>query len=223
MDPDLTKEFFALIKSGEKAKVDDLLRKHPDLIDARTKSGASPILFALYAGHPNLAEHLASRELALDVHEAASLGKMDRLRKLVAADPQVVNAVSEEGFPPLGLAAYLGQAEAVKFLLSKGSDVNFVAPATAFTALTGAVAGNHKIVVELLLAHGANVNHVYEDGLTPLSEAAANGNAEIVKLLLANGANVHAKTKDGKTALAFALERGHCEVADLLRQRGGTA
>ncbi len=199
----MAKEFFAVIKSGETARVDDLLRKHPDLIDARTKSGASPILFALYTGHADLAEHLASREPALDVHEAASLGKMDRLRKLVAADPQVVNAVSEEGFPPLGLAAYLGQAEAVKFLLSK--------------------AGNYKIVVELLLAHGANVNHVYEDGLTPLSEAVANGNMEIVKLLLANGANIHAETKDGKTALAFAIERGHREVADLLRQRGGTA
>ena len=65
------------------------------------------------------------------------------------------------------------------------------------TPLHWAAVGGHKDVVELLLAHGAEVNARYSDGYTPLHYAAANGHKDVVELLLANEADVNAKDEHG--------------------------
>ena len=57
----------------------------------------------------------------------------------------------------------------------KGADVNAVARnGTGFTYLTGVVSRMHKVIAELLLSKGANVNHRYEAGFSPLMIAAEN-------------------------------------------------
>ncbi len=121
----------------------------------------------------------------------------------------------------MGLAAYLGHAEVVGYLIESGADVNAVATnGTGFTALTGAVSHKHVRVAEILLAHGADAKHRYEGGSSPLIEAAFNGHEEMVKLLLAHGADPSARTQDGKTALTLAFKKGHQDVVALLREHG---
>lgn len=218
-----TEEFFKSIKSGELAKVTQLVESDPGLLTATAKSGATGILFALYGGHQDIAKFLAAKKRTLDLYEASSLGDLEQVKQIVKRNPETVKSFSAEGFPALGLASYLGQAGVVKFLLDNGADVNAVAKnSTGFTPLTGAVSTGRKEVAELLVKKGANVNHQYEEGFTPLMEASASGNVDMTKLLLGHGANVNAKTKEKKTALSYALEKEHQDIVALLKSQGAT-
>ncbi len=215
-------EFIEAVKRGDLSKVRDLVRANPALLSSRTKRGLSPVLVALYSGQKIAAANLIALGADLDVHDAAASGRIERVRELVERDPSLVNAVSPEGFPPMGLAAYLGHEEVVEYLIGKGADVNFAAPSTGFTALTGAVSQRHARVADLLLRHGAEVDHVYEGTLTPLLVASSQGDLNLVRLLLERGADPNLGGMDGKSALDLAKEKGSREIAEVLRQHGAT-
>ncbi len=215
-------EFIEAIRKGDVSKVRESIRRDPALANARGRTGASMVLFATYVGQRAVVDALVEGGAVLDIHDAAATGDLSRVKELVAGDPALANAYSAEGYPPLGLAAFLGHRDVVEFLLKAGADANAVGRnENAFTALTGAVAGGHPEVVELLVDHGADVNHRYEGGtFSPLLSAAAEGDPRIVRLLLEHGADASARTPDGKTPLALAVEKGHREAADVLRRHG---
>ena len=81
-------------------------------------------------------------------------------------------------------------------------------------ALQLATMADHPAVVELLLAHGANV-HTGND--RPLRNASSNGHLAVVELLLAHGANVHAQND---RALWLASDNGHLAVVEVLLAHG---
>ncbi|WP_310423243.1 ankyrin repeat domain-containing protein [Chamaesiphon sp. VAR_48_metabat_135_sub] len=84
--------------------------------------------------------------------------------------------------------------------------------------------------VELMLARGANVNLVGEEGLTPVMISARvtyRGGVEMTKLLINKGANVNARAGKGSTALIFAAwgvanhyQDEYVEVVKLLIKHG---
>lgn len=58
-----------------------------------------------------------------------------------------------------------------------------------YLPLTAAAARGHSSIIRLLLAHGASVNSVDGDRITPLMRAAAGGRVEALELLLKEGAD----------------------------------
>jgi len=215
-------DFIDAVKRGDVAKVRELVRADPSLLGSRTKRGLSPILVAIYSGQKLAAANLIALGATLDIHDAAAAGRLDRVRDLVEHDASLVNGLSVEGLPPMGLAAYLGHRDIVEYLLSKGADVNFAAPSTGFTALTGAVSQRQHGIVEILLKRGAEPNHLYEGGLTPIVVATMHGDADLVRLLIDHGADPNLGSAEGKTTVEIAMEKGHTEIADILRRHGGT-
>jgi ankyrin repeat protein len=217
----MPEEFLKAVQAGEVAKVRRLLEERPDLRDARSPEGVHAAVLALYHGHADVSRAILDTKPVLDLHAAATVGDLPRVRQLVEADPPSIAAYSPDGFPPLGLAAYTGQAAVVEYLLSKGADVNQVGKNRGrFTALTGAVSSGNRDVVRRLLEAGADPNHWYQGGLTPVLEAAANGDIPMLELLLAHGGDPTAETEQGKTAVSLAEEYKHPEAADWLRQHG---
>lgn len=84
------------------------------------------------------------------------------------------------------------------------------------TALTLAAAGGHDELVELLITHGANIEHRDKKGCTPLILAASAGHSVTVAILLDHNADIEAqsdRTKD--TALSLACSGGRQEVGML--------
>lgn len=73
----------------------------------------------LHNAPPELAAYAIERGAVVDVHAAARLGLMGRLRDLVTADPAVVHARGGDGQTPLHFAA---SVEVAEFLLSHGAD-----------------------------------------------------------------------------------------------------
>ena len=216
-----TKGFFAAIRAGDASMVRSLLDGDSALAGAKNEHGQSPVLAAVYSGRTQVRDLLVARGPALELHEAAAAGQLDRLKQLVDENPGLARGYSPDGFAVVALAAAFGHLPLVRYLFEKGADVN--APATngtGYNALTGAVASGHQEIAMWLLENGADPNYRYGAGYSPLLTAAANGHLEIVNALVERGADLHAKTNDGKTALVMAEERKHSEVAAFLLSRG---
>jgi cell wall assembly regulator SMI1/ankyrin repeat protein len=122
--------------------------------------------------------------------QAISLGKLDRVKELLAAG-ESPNELGGWSFPPLATAAQKGQTEVVNLLLDAGAEIDGVDQFNN-TPLVHAAREGHLDAVRALIARRAKLNH-QANLYTPLS-AAASGKSKaylnIVKALLATGADV---------------------------------
>ncbi len=210
-------EIVRAVRKRDVGRVRELLEEDPHLAKTRTPEGTL-VLTALYYGAKDALELLLNRVGELDVFEAAALGDADRLWALLDADPGSLNALNDDGYTPLGLAAFFGQRDAVEVLISKGADIDLVQGSrNANTALDAAVVANRREVVRALLKAGANMNVRSAGGLAPLHKAVLNGSAEIARMLLDHGAEVDARDDEGKTPLDLAVDNGDDALVSLLR------
>jgi ankyrin repeat protein len=85
----------------------------------------------------------------------------------------------------------------------------------AATPLHLAATGNYEEIVEVLLAHGAEVNAKDGNGWTPLHFAAHEGYKDVVELLLRKGA-INCQNKQYSTPSELAARKGHENVAELI-------
>ena len=155
------------------------------------------MLSATYLGRKDIRDLLLVRGAKLELQDAAALGRLDRVKELIAQNPSLANSYSSDGFPVIALAAFMGHAQVARYLKEKGADINAVATnGSGYNALSGAVTGGHSEIVGWLLESGADANYRYGPGYTPLLAAAANGHREIVKLLRAwRGSKGHGKRR----------------------------
>jgi ankyrin repeat protein len=152
----------------------------------------SDVLRALYEGRRDDAQDAAAQAEELDVFEAAALGRAERVRELVDAQPQLARAYTGDGFTPLHLAAFFGGVDAVRVLLEHGAEVDALSRNEQFapdaTPLHSAAAARQVEIARLLLDAGAAPNARQRSGHTPLDAAEANGDVELAALLRERGA-----------------------------------
>ena len=151
----------------------------------------SPVREALYAGDRAGAE-AAAEGADLDVFDAAALGRVERLRELLDGDPGRVEAISDDGFTPLHLAAFTGEVEALRLLLERGAPLERLSEASfaRVRPLGTAVFARRHEAVEALLDAGADPNGADEGGFAPLQTAEANGDEELARMLRERGATL---------------------------------
>ena len=218
----MTAEFFEAIRKGDQPAVDAAIAADARLLAARNDAGLSPVMAAAYAGHPRLAEHLATRaassQQGIDFFEAAAVGDTSVVRRKLAEQTEIEDP-SNDGYTALHLAAYFGRLEVARLLLEHGADPN--APAhndSRVTPLHSAVSARHRDLAGLLLALGASANAVQKGGWTALHSAAHNGDEATVDLLLLRGADPTRPSDDGRTPIDMAAAGGHAALADMLRE-----
>lgn len=183
------------------------------------------------------------------VFTAVAIGDRDRLKTLLEARPDLVNARNEEGDSLLLTAAYSGRKDVFELLLEKGAGVNvFEASALGLSDRVGEFLGadpslantyshdgwtplhlasffGRREVASVLLAHGADVNARsrstrFAKENTPLHAAAANKQIALAELLLAHGADVNAKDGSGYTPLALAASGKNDLLVVILLEKG---
>ncbi len=210
---------FEAIQKGDADAVRALLERYPSLATVQTEQGTSAVLLAVYYGKPGIARLLAESGLPLTIFEAAALGRLDRVQELTAQNPALKNDYSQDGFQPLGLAAFFGHKAIVDYLLEQDAEVNSPSRnGQRVMPLHSAVAAQQVAIAEALILHGADINAVQGENFTPLHGAAQNGQVEMVRLLLDHGALANVRDMSDRTPLDLALREGHGEAADLLRQ-----
>lgn len=123
------------------------------------------------------------------------------------------------GRTALQAAAECGSVEMVKYLLSRGANVN--APAASnngATALQAAAIKGHLRITQILLENGADVDAEPSpsQGRRAIEGAAESGRLDTVKLLLDNYAGPKSKKELCSSALKYARDENQWHIVDLL-------
>lgn len=132
----------------------------------------------------------------------------------------------DEAALPLITAVRARDYDTVRVMLENGAPAGRVykydqtALSAAIDALSGDDSPSDARMIELLIAHGADVNRRHPDGRTPLFAAAEVGDVKTIHVLLDHGARVNEVVLDD-TALNAAEQSGHVSAARVLHARGG--
>jgi ankyrin repeat protein len=209
------------LQAGDADGLRRILQQDPAYSEARDSTGVSLLMHSLYRGRQDLTELIATRKKALDIFEAAALGRLDRIKQSLRDDASAVNSLSKDGFTALHFACFFGQPEAARLLIEGGAAVDAVAanPSQVMPLHSAASASNLE-AARLLLEHGAPgiVNARQQGGWVPLHAAAQNGDRPMVELLLKHRADPKLANDEGKTSAMVAREKGHAELAALLEK-----
>jgi hypothetical protein len=184
----------------------------------------SSVREALYRGDRAAAEAAAEGTM-LDIFDAGALGRADRVRELLDAEPELVQTLSDDGFSPLHFACFSGSADTTRLLVDRGAPLERIAQSSfaRVRPLGTAVFARDADSARVLLEGGAEADGAGEGGFAPLHTAAQNGDAELVRLLLGHGADPLRAADDGTTPLDLAGKAGHDECVRLLEEATAAA
>jgi ankyrin repeat protein len=225
---------FAAVQRSNREMIDILLRAGAD-INARTDwwAGSFGVLddAARPDRDPGLATFLIKRGAVVDVHAAAHLGMLEKLKELVSANPELVNARGGDGQTPLHFAPTI---ETAQYLLDHGADINardidhestpaqymardrqdvaryLITRGCRTDILIAAALGDLELVRRHLDTDPACIRMSVSEEYFPKQDSRAGGTIYIWTL----GAH--------KTAHVVAREFGHEEVFRLLMERSST-
>ncbi|XP_073345042.1 ankyrin repeat and SAM domain-containing protein 3 [Pagrus major] len=179
---------------GQYDVVTECIKKREVDLDGKNVGGWTPLMYASYIGHDNIANLL----LEAGVN---------------------VNATTAKGLSPLMLAASCGNESIAYFLLQQGAELE-QKDSQGWTALFHCTSTGHQQMVKFLLDNNADAN-VKEpgSGFTPLMEAAASGHEIIVQNLLDHKVKVDDRNAKGETARALAMLYGYTKIVSLIDSR----
>lgn len=206
------------ITSGKLSEVETVLARDPSFASAPIEGAPSPILLAIYYGKANVADAIRQVKPELSLFEAAALGDLHAAEAVLSQKPDAFTEFSSDGFTALGYAAYFGNREMVRLLLSKGADPSVPSNnREAYPPLHSSLAGGHKEIARMLIDAGADVDASAANGYRPLHYCASSGDIESARFLIDAGAERDVYTDEGVSPFQMASDNGFSDLAELLR------
>lgn len=236
--------------SNQCALADALIRKGADLDAEAHGSGGTPLIFALFWGHREVADLLGRNSAApRNLRAYAGLGDKDAIEQCFdGATSLSAEACAARGFyrPHSGFpdwrpstdqqeildealvwACKSGRTEVLARLLRAGARLD--ADPYRGTPLIWAAWCNRLETAACLIDHGASVNHkatfgglTHGQGVTALHMACQNGHLSMVKLLIERGADPSIRDDlHGGDAAGHANFFGQAGFRDYLHSLGG--
>jgi len=152
-------DVFAACMAGAKERAMELVGANPQLLNAYSPDGWTPLHLACFFGNPSVAEALIARGADVrpqstnpmhntPLHAAAAGRSKEAVRALLEHGADV-NARQEGGWTALHAASQNGDVEMVRLLIAGGADVQIRAD-NQQNALDLALGKGHQAVVELL-------------------------------------------------------------------------
>jgi ankyrin repeat protein len=205
-------------KNKNANKVISLIQSDPTILENKDYYGSSGLMIIAYYQLDEALEQAVALKKLLSYHEAIVCGKIEAVQDyLQLYHSKGINALSQDGYPPLCLAALFNRTEIAKLLLAQGADVNLAAKnISRVTPLQAAVSKENYELAVLLLKAGANPNTPQMQNATALHAAVYKGNLALAKLLVDNGAFTASRMYSGETPLSIAREKGYQELVDYL-------
>jgi len=226
------------LRNADLPSFDKMLAEDPKLLNARGPEGSTPFQYAvLYTDAATLARLIRQGAAVNQKNDAGATALMwaaldlEKTRVLVDSGANV-NAKSDDARTPLMVAASRpGNSATVKFLLSKGANVNPTSNPSAESSplLEASLAGDPESI-QALLEKGAEVKGIGGDALAnaagadcakcvdllfgskmdakdytvALAEIAPLDNPKLFQRVLERGADVNAVDPTGRTPLIYA-------------------
>jgi ankyrin repeat protein len=173
-------------------------------------------------------------------------GDLAAVQRMLAAEPDLARAKSDQGVSPLLTAVYSGRNEIRDLLLSLNTPLDLHEAASTgnlervhqfidknsqrakeysadgFPVIALAAVFGHSQVVHYLFENGADVNAaaINGTGYNALTGAVASGHSEIVSWLLAHGADANYRYGAGYSPSITAAANGHLEILKKLVEHG---
>lgn len=132
------------------------------------------------------------------IHDAIARGNLEEVRKQVAANPSVINALDGKKKTPLHKAVTYKQLEAMEILVNAGADLN-ARDITGMTPLHVSAMLGRQEEAEWLLEHGADPMLADDYGDLPIHTAAVFGQGQIIGLLVRRGMDADITNASGQT------------------------
>lgn len=182
--------------------------------------------------NPSIATAKATPKQTHLIHIAASTGQIEVVKKFIAQDSTLVNALTSYNETPLLLAASQDYHDMVILLLAAGAAVNLstqlpqehpiYAQHHNHTALDWAIARGHSKTIEVLRNAGAQTNneHTTIKNIN-LNQMIQTNNLNYIKILIQhNKTLVHHISTSGFSLLQIASAYGYTEIMDYLLDEG---
>lgn len=178
---------FVIASHGDFEKVKQMLSQHTELLTAAHKWNDNDLETAIQAaaqvGNTEIAEYLLEKGAPLEICTAAMLGRGDKVKHLLAENPDRIQSTGAHGIPLLTHAALSGNLELVRLLFQRGAKTG-VSP-----ALHNAVSRGDYDTGRWLLENGKpDLGWKNFQGKTALAVAVERKNDRIVQLLKKHGA-----------------------------------
>ncbi|MEG5045844.1 ankyrin repeat domain-containing protein [Microcoleus sp. B4-C1] len=196
-------------------------------VNARDKSGNTPLHLAVDRGSQDIAELLIANGAGVNVrnengqtplYRAIAIGH-NEIAALLINNGTDVNNIDGSGTTPLHKAAHYGTVKILKLLIAKGAEIN-IQDNQRKTPLDIAVDLKLQDTVALLISKNPDVNSEDKEGRTLLHIAVDFKLKDVAKQLIAKGAFVNAKNSLLQTPLHLAVAQGSQDIAELLIANG---
>jgi len=171
-----------------------------------------------------------------------SHGNLVRVKEILEAHPELINAAAVWKETPVEAATQMGNRAIIEYLVSRGAPVDFFTalalaqvdrvdselkakpdlahargvhdlPVLYFAAIGGSVAA-----ADLLISAGADVN-ANAEAAAPIHGAVMGGSGEMVRFLIESGADLSLPDYKGRDARTLATDMGRNDLASLIPTR----
>ncbi|RWS14623.1 ankyrin repeat domain containing protein 25-like protein [Dinothrombium tinctorium] len=190
---------FTAVSNHDIGKVQRLLKKNAELINAVDSNGKSALFLAI------------------------EIGNEEMVQLLLESDADVNHVLKEDEITPLMIAVKMNLERVCELLLEADADVD-ACDSKGRTPLVYAIVHNvSSKIVEMLLFWGAHTDYIDDEGKSLLGIASNESqcSVEVIRLLLAVGCDELHRDNFGRTPLHLAAKHGNVDVIEALCDVGG--
>ena len=197
-------------RKGDLKKVQEILAQDPKAINAQNSDGDTALHLAALHGQYKVAQALIAAGADVNIKNSYPPFLPDDLGRFIS---------SQDHANPEKLL-HSQAANATDEINTQGLTAQQIKN-NGYTPLDLAeFASDHNKMMQLLVAHGANVNIQGSSGATPLFWAVLRDQKDDVKFLLDHGANPNLANAFGDTPLIMAVQLGFASLVQPLVEKG---
>jgi len=217
----LAQEIFDVVRSGDLAKVKELVEKDPQVVKARNSNQSTPLHVAVDVSNFEIAKYLIEKGADVNstnktVQTPLFYAKKREIAKILIEKGADINACNNQNISVIRRAVSSGVKELAEILRENGAKFPSIKDETGVIFLGDIVrCGSVKLFEEMLL-EGADIFGKDSTGLNLFHYATLGRQYEMIRRLIESGMKLNDSDNAGWTPLHYAVMINSKETVSLL-------